>query len=80
MGSALKILPDENSLRAGSPFLASVDWPPDSESEQPRALRTLSRIIDGGLCHRCGSCVGICPTGVLALDSEEFPSVKALSA
>ncbi|MCB0320506.1 MAG: Coenzyme F420 hydrogenase/dehydrogenase, beta subunit C-terminal domain, partial [Bdellovibrionales bacterium] len=26
------------------------------------------------------SCVGICPTGVLALDSEEFPSVKALSA
>lgn len=52
--------------------------PPDQEP--PRALRSLAQIIDGGLCHRCGSCVGICPTGVLGLDGEDFPVVKNLSA
>jgi len=46
----------------------------------PRALRSLARIIDDGLCHRCGSCVGICPTRVLGLDNEEYPIVNNLSA
>ncbi|MCC6952497.1 MAG: Coenzyme F420 hydrogenase/dehydrogenase, beta subunit C-terminal domain, partial [Deltaproteobacteria bacterium] len=35
---------------------------------------------DDGLCHRCGSCVGICPTSVLGLDSEDYPIVENLSA
>ncbi|MCI5064433.1 Coenzyme F420 hydrogenase/dehydrogenase, beta subunit C-terminal domain [bacterium] len=76
----LPILPEENSLRVSSPFQGELTWPPQKEDEQPRALRALSRIVDGGLCHRCGSCVGICPTGVLALDEEEYPTVKNLSA
>lgn len=46
----------------------------------PRALRTLSQIVENDLCHRCGSCVGICPTKVLGLDSEEYPVVQNLSA
>lgn len=48
--------------------------------EPPRALKSLAQIIDNDLCHRCGSCVGICPTQVLGLDSEEFPVVKNLNA
>jgi coenzyme F420 hydrogenase subunit beta len=57
-----------------------MGWVNGPESEPPRALRGLARIIDGGLCHRCGSCVGICPTGVLGLDEREYPTVKHLSA
>ncbi|MGA1192376.1 MAG: Coenzyme F420 hydrogenase/dehydrogenase, beta subunit C-terminal domain [Bdellovibrionota bacterium] len=81
MHTKLKILPEQNSLRQeGAPFLEPMEWPPSREEEQPRALRALSRIVDGGLCHRCGSCVGICPTGVLSLDDEEYPTVQKLSA
>ncbi len=32
------------------------------------------------LCHRCGSCVGICPTKVLGRDENEFPFVENLDA
>jgi coenzyme F420 hydrogenase subunit beta len=49
-------------------------------AQPPRALRSLAKIIDDGLCHRCGSCVGICPTSVLGLDEEEYPIVNNLSA
>ncbi len=80
---ALRILPSsENSptLRDGGPFVSSLDWESDRNSTTPRALRSLGKIIDGGLCHRCGSCVGICPTGVLGLDNEDYPSVHNLSA
>jgi coenzyme F420 hydrogenase subunit beta len=49
-------------------------------TEPPRALKSLAQIIDNGLCHRCGSCVGICPTKVLGLDSEEYPEVHNLNA
>lgn len=82
--NALRILPDSPSL-----FHQKLNWSqtsPDLQSDKqspatsPRALRSLARIVDGGLCHRCGSCVGICPTGVLALDSSEYPTVKNLSA
>lgn len=77
---SLKILPESSGLRGSGPFLDPMSFPPQNESDPPRALRSLAHIVDGGLCHRCGSCVGICPTGVLALDTEEFPRVKNLSA
>lgn len=78
--SMLRILPEESQLRRGGPFLAPVNWPPQEGADPPRALRGLANIIEGGLCHRCGSCVGICPTKVLGLDKEGFPEIKALSA
>lgn len=74
--------PDAGSptLREGGAFVTALDWNTDRDSTTPRALRSLGKIIDGGLCHRCGSCVGICPTGVLGLDNEDYPSVHNLSA
>lgn len=79
--NSLRILPDEVPLRGGEgPLGGPLRWPPTPEQEVPRTLRTLARIVDGGLCHRCGSCVGICPTGVLACDTEEYPRIKDLSA
>lgn len=74
----LRVLPNNIDLRQASPLLARADWP-EQTNNQPRALRGLARIVDGGLCHRCGSCVGICPTKVLGLDAEEYPRVVALS-
>ncbi len=71
---ALNILSDEAPLRGKTPFRS-----PELGGE-PRALRALSQIIEGGLCHRCGSCVGICPTDTLATDSSGYPTVKNLSA
>lgn len=65
---------------ADGKYLDTQDWTRDHNDETPRALRSLARIVDGGLCHRCGSCIGICPTGVLALDEEEYPRVHNLSA
>lgn len=81
--SSLTILPDSTgvvSLRGSGPFVDRLEWETDRESKTPRALRSLSKIVDGGLCHRCGSCVGICPTGVLGVDREDYPAVKNLSA
>jgi len=78
--SALRILPEESPLKGSGPFLESMKWPPGDSADQPRALRGLARIVDGGLCHRCGSCVGICPTGVLSRDQHDFPKVENLSA
>lgn len=78
--SSLRILPEKAPLRKDGPFLDTFSWPSSESNEVPRALRGLSRIIDGGLCHRCGSCVGICPTSVLKTDTEGFPIVDNLSA
>ncbi len=78
--SGLRILPDEAPLRKEGLFLQTNQWPPTEESDVPRTLRGLARIIDGGLCHRCGSCVGICPTNVLGRDIQEYPIIKNLSA
>jgi coenzyme F420 hydrogenase subunit beta len=78
--SSLKILNNQAPLRGESAFLAPFSWPRDESSNMPRALRGLSRIIDGGLCHRCGSCVGICPTGVLATSGDGYPTVQSLSS
>lgn len=68
------------ALRKSGPLVQPSRLPLLQGSEPPRALRTLAKIIDGNLCHRCGSCVGICPTSVLSLDSEEYPQVTNLSA
>lgn len=77
---SLRIIDNEAPLRGESPFLRLPDWESSLDPGLPRALRALARIVDGGLCHRCGSCVGICPTGVLALDRQEYPRVNNLSA
>ena len=76
----LRILPEESALRGESPFLETARWPPENATDPPRALRGLANIVDGGLCHRCGSCVGICPTGVLEVDRQGYPRIKALSS
>jgi coenzyme F420 hydrogenase subunit beta len=77
--SMLKILPQESPLRGHGPFVDAMQETPANDAAMPRALRGLAKIIDGGLCHRCGSCVGICPTGVLSLDEEDYPRISALS-
>lgn len=85
---ALKILPhnhqepqgDQLALRGDTPFLKPLAWPPSENVKQPRALRSLAQIVEDGLCHRCGSCVGICPTTALGFDEEDYPMVTSLSA
>lgn len=81
---SLTVLPPEDfppgNLRSPGSFLDRLSWETDRDVRTPRALRGLAHIVDGGLCHRCGSCVGICPTGVLGLDSEEYPTVQKLQA
>lgn len=67
-------------LRRKGPLVKPLREDFTSPAQPPRALRSLSKIIGDGLCHRCGSCIGICPTGVLGLDEEEYPVVKNLSA
>ncbi len=52
----------------------------NTRKDPPRALKSLARIVDDDLCHRCGSCVGICPTNVLGTDDSQYPLVKDLSA
>jgi len=64
-------------LRKKGPFVESLK---KDEKDQPRALKTLARIVDGDLCHRCGSCVGICPTKVLSVSQSGFPEVDNLSS
>lgn len=78
--NSLRIIDQAIPLRERGPFVDPLSGDPKDEQGQPRALRSLAKIIDGGLCHRCGSCVGICPTGVLALNDQEYPSIKNLSA
>lgn len=78
--SSLRILSNSAPLRGETPFLTPFFDPKDESSNVPRALRGLARIIDGGLCHRCGSCIGICPTKVINQDNEGFPSIENLSA
>ena len=54
------ILPDNPNyipLRERGQLIEPLEWEKDRENKSPRALRALAKIIDGGLCHRCGSCV-----------------------
>ena len=67
-------------LRNDGPLVLPSRWPIQEKNDPPRALKSLAQIVDNGLCHRCGSCIGICPTGVLGLDKEEYPVVENLSA
>jgi len=67
-------------LRRKGPLVEPFKETFEQPGQPPRALRSLAKIIDDGLCHRCGSCVGICPTNVLGLDKEEYPIVKNLSS
>jgi coenzyme F420 hydrogenase subunit beta len=78
--SSLKILPETAPLRGGAPLSPFLTTQLNDDEKQPRALRGLARIIDGGLCHRCGSCVGLCPTGVLGVSDEGYPEVQHLSS
>lgn len=77
---SLKIIQNDSPLKGEVEYRIPFEGFSDPASAQPRALRSLSQIINNGLCHRCGSCVGICPTGVLGLDDESYPRVKNLSA
>ena len=50
------------------------------ETEPVRVPRVTKRvpddlrwIVDEGLCHRCGSCSGICPAGVIAPGEDYYP-------
>ena len=38
------------------------------------SLQHLREIVDGRLCHRCGSCAGICPASVIEPDDDHYPS------
>ncbi len=80
---SLHVIQDSQSfspLRTNGPFVDRLEWSKDHDNTTPRALRSLSKIIDGGLCHRCGSCIGICPTGVLGLDTDDYPAVHNVAA
>lgn len=44
--------------------------PPRGAKHVPDDLR---RIVDEGLCHRCGSCAGICPAGVIRPGEDYYP-------
>jgi coenzyme F420 hydrogenase subunit beta len=44
-----------------------------SGSEPAATLRSLGRIVADGACHRCGSCAGVCPAGVIEPDDDYFP-------
>ncbi len=77
---SLRILDQKLPLRGQTALLEDLPWQDGDPQQAPRALRGLARIVDGGLCHRCGTCVGICPTGVLTTDEQEYPSIKNLNA
>lgn len=74
--------PQSIPLRKKGPLLSALALSKDTAHppEPPRALKSLAQIIDNDLCHRCGSCIGICPTKVLGLDHEDYPTVENLSA
>jgi coenzyme F420 hydrogenase subunit beta len=38
------------------------------------SLETLAAVVTDRLCHRCGSCAGICPASVIEMDADYFPS------
>ena len=67
-------------LRKSGPLLKPLQIVSDPQTEPPRALKSLAQIVEGDLCHRCGSCVAICPTNVLAANDQGYPEVANLSS
>jgi ferredoxin-like protein FixX len=47
---------------------------PISNSRYKNAAGIIN-IVKDGLCHRCGACIGLCPSGVLELDAEGYPII-----
>ena len=39
------------------------------------ATSALAAIVRDDLCHRCGTCAGVCPSGAIALDSRGYPQI-----
>ena len=70
---SLVFLRNDSKTQTESESIATVNNPPS-------ALVELAKIVNDDLCHRCGSCVGICPTDVLSNDHQEFPVIKNLSS
>ena len=67
-------------MRSSRIFLEPRERPPKNRSDPPRTLHSLAKIIEDDLCHRCGSCIGICPSTVLGADEEGYPAVERLSS
>jgi len=38
-----------------------------------RDAKGILRIVRDGLCHRCGACIGLCPSGTLEADPSGYP-------
>lgn len=70
---AFIFLREDSQLDKKTQSITTVDNP-------PQALVDLSKIINNDLCHRCGSCIGVCPTKVLGTDYQDFPIIEDLSA
>jgi len=47
---------------------------PDPGLPLTGSLAQIQQIAGSGLCHRCGSCSGICPTSVLQPGVDDFPA------
>ncbi len=44
-----------------------------SSSNRRQHVEGIFDTVQQGLCHRCGGCIGICPSGTLDLDEDCFP-------
>ena len=80
--TAMRVDPTDSviPLRHDGPLIQPFKSLKSDQPEPPRALKALGQIVENDLCHRCGSCVGICPTEVLGLDQADYPVVKNMSA
>jgi len=38
-----------------------------------RDVEGILKIVDDGLCHRCGACIGVCPVGTFGIDADGYP-------
>ncbi|MCX6353907.1 MAG: Coenzyme F420 hydrogenase/dehydrogenase, beta subunit C-terminal domain [Candidatus Aureabacteria bacterium] len=41
--------------------------------QNKKSINCIEEIVAQRLCHRCGSCAGICPKGVIGLDDDYYP-------
>lgn len=48
--------------------------------ETQSSISYLNRVVQDGLCHRCGTCVGVCADKALGLNENDFPVVINRSA